>query len=303
LRRKYYVLDVFTDRPLAGNPLAAVIDCDGLDGTAMQRIAAEFNLSETIFLFEPHDPVNTALLRIFTPKAELSFAGHPTIGAAVLVAKLRAPELLRSQDLRVVLEEKIGAISCLVRHRPGKGYQAEFTLPKLPARVGLPKSQDQLAVALGIAPADIGFDRHVPSIYSAGTAFTFVPVANLAALVRARPNAELFEAAFAPIETAHAFLYTRETIEAVHDFHARMFAPTLGIAEDAATGSAAAAFAGVLTAFEKVPDGQHALTIEQGYEIDRPSLIILGLDVEQNVLVEASIGGGAVIVAEGFLDL
>jgi trans-2,3-dihydro-3-hydroxyanthranilate isomerase len=303
LRRKYYLLDVFTDRPLAGNPLAAVIDCNGLDGARMQRIAAEFNLSETIFLLEPHDPVNTARLRIFAPKAELSFAGHPTIGAAILVGELRAAELLRAQDLRVVLEENIGAVSCVVRHRPGKSYQAHFTLPKLPTRVGLPQSSDRLAAALELAPADIGFDRHAPSIYSAGIAFTFVPVANLAALVRARPRADLFEATFTPIETAHVFLYTRETIEAGHDFHARMFAPRLGIAEDPATGAAAAAFAGVLMAFEKMPDGNHALSIEQGYEIDRPSLIVLGLDIEQNVLVEASIGGAAVIMAEGFLDL
>ena len=303
MRRKYHLLDVFTDRPLAGNPLAAVIDCDGLDAATMQRIAAEFNLSETIFLFEPHDPVNSARLRIFTPKGELSFAGHPTIGAAILVGALRAHELLRSQDLRIVLEEGIGAIACVVRHRPGKSYQADFTLPKLPARVGAPQSPDRLAAALGLSLADIGFDRHVPSIYSAGTAFTFVPVANLAALVRARPRADLFEAAFTPVETAPAFVYTRETVEAGHDFHARMFAPMLGVAEDPATGAAAAAFAGVLMAFEKVPDGEHALTIEQGYEIDRPSLIVLGLEVEHNVLVEASIGGAAVIVAEGFLDL
>lgn len=303
MRRKYYLLDVFTDRALAGNPLAVVVDCAGLDAATMQRIAAEFNLSETIFLFEPHDPVNTTRLRIFAPRAELPFAGHPTIGAAILVGELRARELLRAQDVGVVLEENIGPISCVVRHRSGKGRQAHFTLPKLPARVGLPQSQDRLAATLGLAPADIGFDRHVPSIYSAGTPFTFVPVANLAALVRARPRADLFEATFTPVETANAYLYTRETIDAGHDFHARMFAPTLGIAEDPATGAAAAAFAGVLIAFEKVPDGNHALTIEQGYEIDRPSLIILGLDVERGVLVEASVGGSAVILAEGFLDL
>jgi trans-2,3-dihydro-3-hydroxyanthranilate isomerase len=303
LRRKYYLLDVFTDRPLAGNPLAAVVDCEGLDTATMQKIAAEFNLSETVFLFEPRDPVNTARLRIFAPRAEFPFAGHPTIGAAILLGELRARELLRAQDVRVVIEEDIGTISCIVRHRPGKSYQADFTLPKLPARVGVPQSPDRLAAALGLGPADIGFDRHVPSIYSAGTPFTFVPVANLAALVRARPRADLFEATFTPVEAAHAFLYTRETLDAGHDFHARMFAPTLGIAEDPATGSAAAAFAGVLMAFEKVPDGNHALTIEQGYEIDRPSLIILGLEVERGVLVEASVGGAAVILAEGFLDL
>jgi trans-2,3-dihydro-3-hydroxyanthranilate isomerase len=303
LRRKYHLLDVFTDRPLAGNPLAAVVDSDGLDTATMQRIASEFNLSETVFLFEPHDPVNTARLRIFTPKAELSFAGHPTVGAAILIGELRAKDLLRAQDVSVVIEESIGAISCMVRHRPGKSYQAEFTLPKLPARIGLPQSSDRLAAALGLSAADIGFDRHVSSIYSAGTSFTFVPVASLAALARARPRADLFKAAFAPAEAAHAYLYTRETSAADHDFHARMFAPALGVAEDPATGAAAAAFAGVLMAFEDVPDGSHALTIEQGYEIDRPSLIVLGLEVEKNVLVAASIGGSAVIVAEGFLDL
>lgn len=301
MRRKYYVLDVFTDRALAGNPLAAVVDCDGLDAATMQRIAAEFQLSETIFLLEPRDPVNTALLRIFTPQAELAFAGHPTIGAAVLLGELRGRELLRTQDVRVVLEENIGTIVCVVRQRPGKGKQAHFTLPKLPARAGLPRSNDRLAAALGIAEAEIGFDRHVPTIYSAGIAFAFIPVANLAAVAQAQPRAPLFEAALAPVEAA--FVYTRETVDPEHDFHARMFAPSLGIAEDPATGSAAAAFAGVLMAFKDVPDGSHALTIEQGYEIGRPSWIVLGLDVERGALVEASVGGGAVIVAEGFLDL
>jgi trans-2,3-dihydro-3-hydroxyanthranilate isomerase len=303
LHRKYYLLDVFTDQALAGNPLAAVVDCDGLDTATMQKIAAEFNLSETIFLFEPRDPVNTARLRIFTPKAELPFAGHPTIGAAVLIGELRARDLVRAQDVRVVLEESIGTITCTAGYRAGKGRRAHFTLPKLPARAGLPQSADRIAAALGLSASDIGFDRHVPSIYSAGNSFTFVPVATLAALAQAKPRAGLFEEAFTPAEAARTFLYTRETVDAEHDFHARMFAPSLGVAEDPATGSAAAAFAGALMASEKVPDGNHALTIEQGYEIGRPSLIVLSLEVERGVLVEASIGGGAVIIAEGFLDL
>ena len=88
MRRKYYVLDVFTDRPLAGNPLAVVVDSNGLDDSAMQSIAREFNLSETVFVLPPRDPVNTARIRIFTPQAELPFAGHPTVGASfVLLAE------------------------------------------------------------------------------------------------------------------------------------------------------------------------------------------------------------------------
>jgi trans-2,3-dihydro-3-hydroxyanthranilate isomerase len=301
LRRKYYLMDVFTDRALAGNPLAAVVDCDGLDTETMQRIAAEFNLSETIFLFEPRDPVNTALVRIFTPKAELAFAGHPTIGAAVLVCELRARELLGTQDVRVVLEEKIGTIVCVVRQRPGRGRQAHFTLPKLPTCAGEPQDGDRLAAALGISVGEIGFERHVPTIYSAGIPFTFIPISSLTTIARARPRPGLFEAALMPVEAA--YLYTRETINPEHDFHARMFAPSLGVPEDPATGSAAAAFAGVVMAFENVHDGSHALTLEQGYEIDRPSRIVLGLEVERGALLEASVGGNAVIAADGFLEL
>jgi len=298
LRRRYYVLDVFTDRTPGGNPLAAVIDCDGLETEAMQKIAADFNLSETIFVLAPHDPINTARLRIFTPRAELPFAGHPTVGGAVLVAELRAAAHLRAQDLRIVLEENIGEIICSVSHRPNCVHRAHFILPKLPTRLGAAPDKARLAAALGLSPEDIGFDRHVPSNYTAGVNFTFVPVASLAAIASAKPRPDLFENAFGNA----AYLYTRECAEAGHDFHARMFAPQFGVAEDPATGSAAAAFVGVLMAFEKIADGSHAFAIEQGYEMGRPSLIALTLDVEKTVLVEASIGGGVLFSAQGTLD-
>ena len=301
MRRKYYVLDVFTDQALGGNPLAAVIDCDELDSEAMQKIAGEFNLSETIFIFSPNDPVNTAALRIFTPQKELPFAGHPTVGGAILVAELRAASLLRVQDLRVVIEEPIGTITCIVSHRPGQARRAYFTLPKLPSRIAPGPDKDRIAAALGLGPDAIGFDRHVPSVYSAGLHFTYVPIANRAAIAQAKPRLDLFETAFGPGMPVYA--YTRETEDPQHDFHARMFAPGFGVSEDPATGSAVAGFAGVIMAFEKVPDGSHALAIEQGYEMGRPSLITLTLDVEQSVLVEAAIGGAAVVVAEGTLDL
>ncbi len=298
MRRKYYVLDVFAGRAPGGNPLAAVIDCDGLDTEAMQKIAADFNLSETIFVLAPRDPINTARLRIFTPRAELPFAGHPTVGGAVLVAELRAAAHLRAQDLRIVLEENIGEIVCSVSHRPNSIHRAHFILPKLPTRLAAPADKARLAAALGLSPEDIGFDRHLPTAFTAGVNFTFVPVASLAAIASAKPRADLFGDAFSNA----AYLYTRECAERGHDFHARMFAPQLGVAEDPATGSAAAAFAGVLMAFEKIADGSHAFAIEQGYEMGRPSLIALTLDVEKSTLVEASIGGGVLFSAQGTLD-
>ena len=112
-RRAYHILDVFTDTPFAGNPLAVVMDCAGLDAARMQKIAREFNLSETVFVRDAGDPVNTARLRIFTPASELPFAGHPTIGAAALIAHLRAPEHILKDELRVVLRQALEGVQFL----------------------------------------------------------------------------------------------------------------------------------------------------------------------------------------------
>src|SRR4029077_19545692 len=120
MKRRFQTLDVFTETALGGNPLAVVLDAEGLDAARMQAIAAEFNLSETVFVFEPRDAVNSARVRIFTPKRELPFAGHPTVGAAALIAHRRASDLLAAQDLRIVLEEPIGDVCVARRRRRGQ---------------------------------------------------------------------------------------------------------------------------------------------------------------------------------------
>jgi trans-2,3-dihydro-3-hydroxyanthranilate isomerase len=299
MRRAYHTLDVFTDTPLAGNPLAVVLDSEGLDDARMQSIAREFNLAETVFVSEPKNPVNTAAVRIFTPARELPFAGHPTVGTAVLLAHLRAPELLKSEDLRIVLEEKVGDVVCVARHRKGQAMAAYFTIPRPPERIGDPPSKASLAADLGLQVEDIGFDAHEPVVMGAGTANLFVPLKSLAVMGQARPNAKHWGESGGPC----LYLYTRETVHAGSDFHARMFAAGWGVYEDPATGSAAAAFAGVMMAFEKPRDGEHVVTIEQGVEMGRPSFISVGLDVEDGVLRSATIGGSAVIVCEGTIDL
>ena len=129
MARRFFTLDVFTDSALGGNPLAVVVDSDGLDGARMQAIAGEFNLSETVFVSPPQDHDNRANLRIFTPKAELPFAGHPTVGSAILLAIHDGIEPGANMDL--VLEEKIGPVPCQVQ-RAGESYRAKFALPKLP---------------------------------------------------------------------------------------------------------------------------------------------------------------------------
>jgi trans-2,3-dihydro-3-hydroxyanthranilate isomerase len=299
VNRKFFTLDVFTDKPLAGNPLAVVLDAEELEPARMQAIAREFNLAETVFIEEPRNPVNTARMRIFTPGRELSFAGHPTIGAAVLLAHLRAPELLAREDLRVVVEETVGDVVCVARHRKGQAMAAYFTLPRLPETAGAAPSDDSLAAGLGLARADIGFGDHRPTHYTAGTPFLFVPLASLAAMARARPNLTLWGENGGPA----LYLYTNEVVDKGSTWHARMFASGWGIVEDPATGSAAAAFAGVVMQFERPSDGAAMFVIEQGFEMGRPSLISLGLEIEQGALRGATIGGSAVIVGQGTIDL
>ena len=296
MKRPYYTLDVFTQTPLEGNPLAVVLEADDLETGRMQAIAREFNLSETVFVLQPRDPVNSTRIRIFTPAQELPFAGHPTVGAAALIAHLRAPEIIARQDLSVIVEEEIGLVSCLVRRHRGV-LHASFTVPRLPVvtETGLPAAG--LAAVLGLAEADIGFADHRPCIASAGVPMTFVPVSGLDAAGRAWPVASVWPDAIGK----SLFVYTRETSLPGSAIHARMFAPAFGIAEDPATGSAAAAFAAVLVAADVLADGDHTIVIEQGLEMERPSLITLGVEIEGGLLRSASIGGAAVIVAEGML--
>ena len=295
MRRRYFTLDVFTTQRFAGNPLAVVLDSNGLDLAAMQAIAREFNLPETVFVYPGDDPKHRARVRIFTPGRELPFAGHPTVGTAVLLAHLDGGNATSD----VVLAEQIGPVVCTVRPHRGGG-SASFDIPKLPQRLGPMPDLEKLAAALSLAPADLGCDGYRPERWTAGNAFTFVPVQSLDAVARARPDMGRWSEAFGPNDPQAAFVFCREVVQAGHAFHARMFAPGLGVFEDPATGSAAAAFAGPLTAGHR--DGKHAFTIEQGYEMSRPSLIHLSLTIHGGSLVSATVGGEAVLVSDGTIE-
>ncbi len=296
MQRRFATLDVFTDRRFAGNPLAVVLDAGGLDAAAMQAVAREFNHPETVFVLPPQDTRHRARLRIFTPARELPFAGHPTVGTAVLLALQDGAPAGRE----IVLEEAIGPVRCTFEADSGERGRVRFVIPQLPAEVEPVSDEALIAAALNLAPAEIGFGRHRPSRWSAGNAFTFVPVTGLGAMARTWPDPASFDAAFgAEGVVAAAFLYCGECAEPEHDFHARMFAPKMGITEDPATGSGAAAFAGVLARFAGLRDGEHDIVIEQGYEMGRPSLINLAITLRDGKLAAASIGGDAVIVTQG----
>lgn len=306
MSRDYAIYDVFTDQKLAGNPLAVVFDGDGLSDHAMQAIAAEFNLSETVFVQAADHPVHTAKLRIFTPARELPFAGHPTVGAAIALAE-RAHDLSDGgqADLVSVLEENVGAVRCAVRLRAGEAGFSEFTLPRNSVQHVFPLDRQEIADALSLQSSQIGFENHVPTVWSAGVPFLLVPVHDLAAASVAEFEPGLWER-IAPLCEGHlvsAYLYCRGGVHHGAHFHARMFSSDMGISEDPATGSAVAAFSGAIHLFDGLPDGHHALLIEQGVEMGRPSHIHLHLDVEGDKINKARIGGRAVRLARGSLEI
>lgn len=299
----FNTLDVFTDRRFGGNPLGVVHAADGLSVEAMQTIAREFNLSETVFLMKPQNPAHSARVRIFTPVREMPFAGHPTIGTAVLLAEEKARGGNGDGDAIVVLEEEIGPVRVGVRMRRGAATFAELDSPKLPVEAGVLQPVDKLAAGLGLIPSEIGFENHRPSCFSAASAFAFVPVASRAALDRAMVNGAGWSAAFEDQGVVGAYLYTRQCVHTTSAFQVRMFAPGAGIPEDPATGSAAACFAGVIHSFDDLPDGTHKRTIEQGYAMGRPSQIALTLVVERRRLDTVRIGGQAVRVSQGTMEV
>lgn len=299
--RKYLIYDVFADKPMAGNPLAVVLDSQGLDTAAMQRIAREFNLSETAFVMPAQNEAHKARLRIFTPVYEMPFAGHPTVGSAIALAELASGD----RDEIFVLEENIGLVRCAVT-RNKAGAFAEFDLPELPRQFDLAVEPEVVGAALGLDPQDIGFENHRVGLWSAGVPYLTVPVADPGALKRARLDSSAW-LEFSPRRTdgkaASAYVYTRDIVHRDNSFHARMFVPGNPSYEDPATGSAAAAFSGAIMHFDALREGQTRLWIEQGAEMGRPSRIRLEMDVEGGRMTSARIGGHAVKVAEGLLLL
>jgi trans-2,3-dihydro-3-hydroxyanthranilate isomerase len=299
----YHILDVFTERPFGGNPLAVVLEADRLTSAEMQAIAREFNLSETVFVLKPSSPGHTARIRIFTPGRELPFAGHPTLGTAILLAELRMPAVNGhgESDAIIALEEEAGSIRVGVRLRSGAPAFGEFDAPKITSVPEELAQPEEISAAIGLIPSEIGFENHKPMLLRGTSVFAYVPVANLEAMSKLRVAPSHWARAFTDRGTDGVYIYSRQCVRAQASFHARMFAPDMGIPEDPATGSAAIGFAHVIQSFDQGPDGAHKRIIEQGIEMGRPSTIQLISTVVRGKLEGVRIGGAAVRVAEGVL--
>lgn len=299
---KFFTLDVFTTRRFGGNPLAVVLDADGLSDAQMLNIAREFNLSETIFVCRPKDKANSASVRIFFPTGEMPFAGHPTVGCAILLAELKNKATCTFQT-EIRLEEMAGLVPVAVT-RIADRIHAMFTAPVVPYPVDIDlPSRARVAQALGIDPAGIGFDGHGIGLYEGGPRFFYVPVASREILAKCRVIEPTWTEMTEAIGVDSAYVYARGGDGAKTAFRARMFAPAAGIPEDPATGSATALLAAQLLRAEKLADGKHAWDLEQGYEMGRPSDLHLEADVAAGRLTAVRVAGSAVRVSEGMLTV
>ena len=214
---QYLLLDVFTTERLKGNQLAVVCNGDGLLDNEMLAIASEFNLSETVFLTKAAGDRNTSCVRIFTPKVELPFAGHPTLGASIVLGLERDVPVVR-------LEERVGVITALVERTGKHSGKARFTLPRLPDEAGNAPDTGAVAMALGILPEDIGCGLYKPAVMTAGNLFYLIPVRNAKVLANLKLERRGWSEVF-PLERHAVYVFTETPEEDGIDFAARMFAP------------------------------------------------------------------------------
>ncbi len=308
MRRRYATTDVFTDRIFGGNPLAVVLDAEHLSSSQMQSIALEFNYSETTFILPPDDAAHTAKVRIFTPRIEVPFAGHPNVGTAFVLARDTRFAAATARG-HFLFEESAGLVPLTLLRESGSVVGAELRAPQsLSRKSTVPR--EIAAACLSLDPPDIAMQLHPPQVISVGLPFLAVELCSRDALRRSKPDIAA-HAALLPLDGADAvFAYWRapdESREAV--LHARTFAPLDGVMEDPATGSACAAAITLLTSLEsndRSGDGgtvsdrtESAWRIHQGVDLGRPSLLLGRTTIREGAVIDTFIGGRCVSVLEG----
>ncbi|MDQ3949157.1 MAG: PhzF family phenazine biosynthesis protein [Gemmatimonadota bacterium] len=302
MKYRYYTADVFTDRPFGGNQLAVFPDARGIDSARMQEIAREFNFSETTFVLPPEDARHARRVRIFTPGAEIPFAGHPTVGTAhVLAAVGEIP--LSGDTTSIVFEEGVGPVPVTIRAQGRHPVFAQLGVAKLPEIGPSPPAAARLAAMLSLDEGDLAGPDMPPEAISCGVPYLLIPLASRDAVARARLRLDLWEQTLRGYWTDDIFFFALDPEREDSDVHARMFAPGFGIAEDPATGSAAVALGGYLAARHPRLDGTLRWVVEQGFEMRRPSIMEVEVDKRDGAVTGVRVGGSTVLVCEGQMEV
>jgi trans-2,3-dihydro-3-hydroxyanthranilate isomerase len=302
---KFYQADVFTDEPFGGNPVAVLPDAAGLTDEELQKIAREMNLSETVFVLPPTDPRAAAKVRIFTPKQEIPFAGHPILGTFYILGKLKQIPLAEPIT-KLFYECNIGIFPIELRVHKGEILRVVMTQPKpeFLGKVDSPDAPVETAKALGMDRRAIADAKFPIEVVSTGLPVIIVPVRTLTAVRSIVPNPTAITELCARHGANGIMVFTTVTVDEFSTVHTRMFASPIGILEDPATGSASGALGAYL-----VQNGVVEVAItteiiaEQGHEMDRPSRIIIQVESDDDVIQEVKVGGEVLMVIEGTITL
>jgi trans-2,3-dihydro-3-hydroxyanthranilate isomerase len=300
---KFYQADVFTDCPFGGNPVAVFPDAQELNDDQLQQIAREMNLSETVFVFPPSDPAAVARVRIFTPTQEIPFAGHPVLGTFYVLGRIgRLP--LTEPVTRMLQECNIGLFPVELHVREGEIRRVSMTQP-VPQFLDVVENVEDhydIARALGLSKNLIAEAKWPLEVVSTGLPVMIVPVRTLTAVRSINPDASAITRLCQRFGANGIMVFTTVTVEEQSTVHTRMFAPAIGIPEDPATGSASGALGAYLVQHGVVEVGPMTEIIaEQGYEIDRPSCILIQVESDDDVIKNVKVGGQVVMVIEGTL--
>jgi trans-2,3-dihydro-3-hydroxyanthranilate isomerase len=296
MSRRFHIVDVFTATAFAGNALAVLPDARGLTTAQMQAIAREFNFSETTFVFPDEGSASGPRVRIFTPAAELDFAGHPTTGTACALVMHGHLDVDLNAPVRLIVEENVGPIAVDVEQRDGVFHAALTLEAEVEMPPGAPSPADA-AAALTLDAADV----RQTFFAGVGLPFCFVQLGSEAAVDRAVLDRPAWSRALASSWSPHLFLFAGR-LEDGGSLHARMFGPALGVEEDPATGSACAALVGALASRSEVSDGDVSLTIGQGVAMGRPSTIEAVARKRASRVASVSVGGAVSAVATGEIE-
>jgi trans-2,3-dihydro-3-hydroxyanthranilate isomerase len=296
----FVTVDVFTDRKFGGNQLAVIPDGRDLTSAQMQAIAGEFNIAETTFVLPPQDRAHTAQVRIFTPRAELPFAGHPNIGTAYVLA-MEANKAGRALTEPLVFEEKAGLVR-LDLIKDGNSTSGARLAPPQALHRGKDLDAEIIAAACSLPASDIETANHRPCVASCGNPLVFAELKTRAALAAAQPRTEVFNKHLPAEQITGVLLYVHDRRDGF-DLQVRMFAPLYGIPEDPATGSGNVALAGLLASLRREPDVSLTLRIGQGIDLGRPSLLEASAEKRGGKIVGMAIGGRCVPMTRGVLEV
>jgi trans-2,3-dihydro-3-hydroxyanthranilate isomerase len=300
MSHRFLLVDVFTDRPFGGNQLAVFPQADKIDEAHLQPMARELNFSETAYLYPPSKAESVGRLRIFTPDAEIPFAGHPVVGSVFAIEHegLLPPECC---DLKLELEGWQIPVQ-LLRGESGRLLEATMTQQR-PVFLTTDARPEMAAHALGLSTRDIAMTGLPCEIVSTGLPVQIVPVFELDAMHRIQVHPAKLRELGDLLGVGDVFVFSFETMDPTANVHCRMFAPSYGIPEDAATGSAAGCLAAYLVKNRAVPPARLTRIVgEQGLEIGRPSRWTAEVESQGDVIRAVRVGGGAVVVGEGSLS-